>query len=136
MALIAWSLEKYSVKIKDVDEQHQKLIKILNELHEATNVGHGEDIIQNIVAELESYTRYHFELEEKLMRTNHYPDYQEHKKKHDFFTGHVAELHAGLNAEEKGLTVDALTFLRDWVHEHITGTDKAYSTYLNDKGVH
>jgi len=136
MALLAWSELKYGVKIKDVDEQHQKLIGILNELHEATNVGHGRDVIQQIISELESYTKYHFGLEEKLMTANHYPDFNEHKKKHDFFTGHVEELRKGLDTGQKDLTIDALTFLRDWVDEHITGTDKEYTEHLNKKGVH
>ncbi len=136
MALLAWSELKYGVNIKDVDEQHQKLIAILNELHEATNVGHGRDVIQKIISELEAYTKYHFGLEEKLMTTNHYPDFNEHKKKHDFFINHVAELHKGLESGQKDLTIDALTFLRDWIDEHITGTDKEYTAYLNGKGVH
>ena len=135
MALLAWSELKYGVKIEAIDEQHQKLISILNELHEATNVGHGKDVIQKIISELEAYTKYHFGLEEKLMQANHYPGFVEHKKKHDFFTNHVAELHASYDTDEKGLTVETLTFLRDWIDEHITGTDKEYSKHLNSKGV-
>lgn len=135
MALLAWSKIKYSVNIKAVDEQHQKLIGILNELHEATNVGHGRDVIQRIIGELDAYIKYHFGLEEKLMYANHFPGLQAHKTEHDSFVKQVEEFHRGYESGQKELTVETLTFLRDWVDNHITVTDKEYSGFLNDKGV-
>lgn len=139
MALVEWSELKYGVKIKDVDEQHQKLIGIFNELYMATYVGHSQDVIQEIISELQAYITYHFGLEEKLMYDNHFPGLQEHKAEHDTFVRRVDEFYEKYESGQKDLTVETLivetlTFFRD-VDYHIKGTDKEYSGYLNSKGV-
>jgi hemerythrin len=40
MALITWN-DGYSVKVKQFDDQHKKLIDMVNELHDAMGIGKG-----------------------------------------------------------------------------------------------
>ncbi|NJM14282.1 MAG: hypothetical protein HC896_01855 [Bacteroidales bacterium] len=41
MSLITWN-EKYSVGIKEIDNQHVNLVNIINELHDAMLKGKGK----------------------------------------------------------------------------------------------
>src|SRR5271157_2886782 len=41
MALVTWD-QSYSVSVKKLDEQHQKLFSLLNTLHEAMRQGKGQ----------------------------------------------------------------------------------------------
>ena len=47
MALISWN-ESYSVKVKQFDDQHKKLVNMLNDLHEAMKQGKGRDALKYI----------------------------------------------------------------------------------------
>lgn len=85
MALITWN-ENYSVKVKQFDDQHKKLIDMINELHDAMKVGKGKDVMEKILAGLIQYTVTHFANEERLMKQHNYPDYEQHKKSTTFWS--------------------------------------------------
>jgi hemerythrin len=55
MALITWS-DEYQLGIKEIDAQHQKLVAMINTLHNAMKEGRGKDVIQPILNELLAYT--------------------------------------------------------------------------------
>jgi len=67
MALFTWSNE-YSVKIQSIDRQHQKLIDMVNELHEAMKAGKGSLLAPDIVGRLATYAQEHFAHEEEMMK--------------------------------------------------------------------
>ena len=71
MALIPWT-EELSVGIPAIDEQHQKLITLINELHRAIESGKGHEKLERIVDELLVYTREHFGYEEGIFTRVNY----------------------------------------------------------------
>ena len=79
MALITWN-DVYSVKVKQFDDQHKKLIDLVNQLHDAMKVGKGGQVIGDVLKALIDYTGSHFAAEERLMKLYNYPDYEQHKK--------------------------------------------------------
>jgi len=133
--LFAWS-DVYSVKIGILDAQHKKLIGILNDLNQAMVDGHGKDKLGSILSELVTYTKSHFATEEKLMQSHKYPDYHVHKGEHERLAGTVLEFQRKFLANEIGLTIELLAFLKDWLTQHILGSDKRYGPFLNSKGVY
>ena len=72
MALIDWS-ESMSVGIPGIDEQHKKLVQMINELHEAMKARKAADVMGKILDELIRYTTTHFGFEEKLMQQQKQP---------------------------------------------------------------
>ncbi len=74
---IAWS-EKYSVKVKELDNQHKKLIDIINKLDNNMRQGKGKEVLGNVLNEMLDYTRVHFTAEERILRESAYPDYENH----------------------------------------------------------
>ncbi|MBI2418898.1 MAG: hemerythrin family protein [Ignavibacteriales bacterium] len=135
MALVDWK-EIYKVNIIEVDNQHKKLVELINSLHDALKIGKGKEVLSKVLSELVDYTVYHFATEEKYFDTYEYPETAIHKKQHCDLVEQVAALQKKFESGEKVLTMDVMNFLRDWLHDHIVGSDKNFGPYLNGKGVY
>jgi hemerythrin len=133
--LFTWE-DSFSVNIGVIDMQHKKLMSMLNELHQAMMEGSGKEKLGTILSNLVGYARGHFTTEERLMRTHAYPDFLAHKSEHDHLTEKVMDLQSGFRSNEVGLTLEVMIFLKDWLRNHILGSDQKYSPFLNAKGVH
>lgn len=134
MALFSWSNE-YSVNIKEIDEQHKVLINLINELHDKMKIGKAKEILGGILDELVDYTIYHFKHEENLFTSHGYPDSDLHKTVHKGLVKQVKDLKNDFESGKTILSMDIMNFLKGWLGNHIQGTDKKYSSYLNSQGV-
>ena len=134
MELISWS-QALSVNIEQIDNQHKKLIGLLNDLHDAMAVGKGSAAIGTVLASLIDYTKVHFATEEELMEKYLYPGYIRHKKEHENLVSQVEELNGKFKSGKPVLSLEVMQFLKNWLSGHILGVDKMYTTYLNNKGV-
>ena len=74
--------DSYSVNVKSIDEQHKKLVSIINELNNAMLYEKGRSVIGKVLKDLVDYTVSHFDYEEKLMEKNGYSDLENHKQIH------------------------------------------------------
>lgn len=133
--LITWSDAIYSVKIKEMDIHHKKIVEFINKLHAAMMEGNGKVVLLPILKELVSYTKYHFEAEEKLMRQYNYENLLVQERKHKLFVEKIIELTEKYNAGSKEMSIDTLKFLKSWLYDHIINEDKLYSTFLNNYGI-
>ncbi len=121
MVNIEWS-EQLSVGVKSVDEDHRKLVTLVNELFSACFVGVGDEAVSAILTEVIDYTQYHFTHEEDFLREHASPALEAHAEEHRRLTEQVLAIaQQGVSA----LSEDVLLFLRDWLTQHILGTDKA-----------
>jgi hemerythrin len=129
MALIKWT-SALSVAIPEIDVQHQKLVSLINQLHDAMLSGKGREVLGGVLSELVDYTKIHFAREEDLLRRNNYPDYPRHKKIHEELTFKVVNLKREFESGEPVLTLDVMKFLQHWLTGHIEKSDKQYSPYI------
>ena len=134
MALIAWN-DSYSVKVKKFDDQHKKLVDMLNELHDAMKVGKGKDVLGKVLDRLIQYTATHFAEEEKVMKQHNFTDYERHKIEHNKLVAQVLDVQKQFNSGNATLTTAVLGFLKDWLQKHIQGEDMKYGVFLNGKGI-
>jgi len=134
MAMLVWS-EKYSVNIREIDDQHRRLIGMVGQLHEAMRQGKGKEALGTVLRDLIQYVKTHFATEERLMRANGYPDHDAHKVKHDGLTRKVAEIYKQYPDGKVAMTLEVMDFLENWVDSHILGTDKQYAPFLSGKGI-
>ncbi len=134
MPLLNWK-EDYSVKIKEVDEQHKKLIGLINDLHDAMTQKKAKEVLGDVLRKLADYTVFHFSMEERLMKSNGYPEYDDHREKHQKMTAKVMSLQNELKQGKITLSMEVMDFLKNWLDKHILGTDKKYSPFLTGKGV-
>ncbi|MEO5343776.1 MAG: bacteriohemerythrin [Gammaproteobacteria bacterium SHHR-1] len=130
---VTWS-DDLSVGIEAIDDDHKRLLGLINNLQNAVYYPTGEAFERQSLEELVAYTKYHFEREEALMEKHGYADLEPHKQQHEKM---IAEVERYLQAYEKDpeSTIEGLTrFLKDWLIKHIRGTDQQYSAYLRGKG--
>lgn len=131
---VSWD-DDLSVGIQAIDDDHQKLLTLINNLQTAVLYPTGESFERQALSDLVDYTKYHFAREEKLMSENGYPEYEDHKKQHEEM---IAKVSRFLDSYEKDResTIDELNgFLKSWLIDHIAGTDQKYSQFLREKGV-
>jgi hemerythrin len=134
LAGLTWD-DKYSVRVRELDEQHKKLFAMVQALHQAMLEGQGKQELNNIFADLVAYTASHFASEERLMKMHGYPEYQAHQEVHAKMTTKALSLQEEFQAGKAGISLDTMKFLQDWVSKHILGTDKKYGPFFNEKGV-
>jgi hemerythrin len=127
---IPWE-DKYSVNIEKIDEQHKKLVNIINELHSAMEVGKGKEILSSILDRLIDYVKIHFTEENMLMEEIGYPEHEKHKKEHSEFIKKVLEFQKSFKEGKYGLSVEVIFYLREWLLTHIMENDKKYSVFYN-----
>ncbi|MDW8094977.1 MAG: bacteriohemerythrin, partial [Caldimicrobium sp.] len=83
--------------------------------------------------ELVSYASYHFNTEEALMSKYGFPELANHKREHEAFKAKIKEFMDKKAKGEVTLSVEIMTFLKDWLVKHIMGTDKKYGPFLQEK---
>ena len=135
MSLVTWS-DKLSVGIPSIDEQHKKLVLLLNQLHDGMMAGKGKDVLGGVIKGLIDYTANHFRYEEDLFARTGYPESAAHKQEHTELVRRVVEIQK--KYEQSGpaaLTIQVMNFLKDWLTTHILKSDMKYSAHLAAKGV-
>ncbi len=132
---LSWD-DKLSVGIQLIDEDHKKLIALINTLQTAVMYPSGETYERQALKEVVDYTLYHFKREEDMMRENNYPDYEAHKKTHEEMINKVNEYMKAYDKNSEGAICDLTGYLKIWLIKHIAGTDQQYCAHLHEKGVH
>ncbi len=132
--LLQWK-EEYSVGIDHIDQDHKKLLSLLNRFTTAYDYAMTESFEKDALEDLVNYTKYHFEREESLMQQYDYPDFDAHQQQHREMIKQVEHFVELYNEKGHDALNEISDFLTQWLINHINGTDKGYSQYLNDKGV-
>lgn len=131
---IEWTND-LSVGVDELDAQHQSLIEIINELHEAIHNRKGSAISREVLTKLKEYTRVHFAVEESLMRIFKYPRYKEHVKEHAILIDQIIELEDKLDHNKTSISFELLHFLKNWLSKHIINSDSDYGPFFTEKGI-
>ncbi len=129
MSLLEWS-DALSVGFEEMDEDHKKLVEMVNTLNDAVDRGERGEVIEDILEELASYTQWHFRHEERLMQEFEYEGLFEHKKEHEDLTAQAVELIEKFQKGDVAVPGMLLPFLKDWLTNHILGTDKKTGAFL------
>ncbi len=132
--LMPWS-NNLSVDIKLIDDQHKKLVGMINELHKAMKLKRSNATMGSILDRLADYTVTHFAVEEKLFAQYGYPEEKAHVELHRKLVAQVVDIQKKFKSGDAMISMDLMTFLKNWLVNHIQGTDKKYSSFLRGHGV-
>lgn len=132
--MITWR-DDLNIGVGVVDEQHQELVRRMNDFMTACTQQKGKEVIVNTLNFLASYVIQHFTDEEKLMAANNYPGLEAHRKEHERFVADVdALLEQVRNMGPSALTTIKLNrTLVDWLLNHIQKLDQVFGAYLKDR---
>jgi len=112
MAIFIWD-DSYKTGVNNIDEQHKKLVDLLNQLDENLNIGGDTHALIKLLDELVAYTEYHFKEEEKFMQSHAYNDksYQEHLQAHQQFIEKIKCAQKDCHSHPEKVTDALLDFL-------------------------
>jgi len=133
MPLMEWT-DDLNVGFELIDKQHRVLLDMINELYDALMEIRGQEALKKIVNRMVEYAAIHFMTEEKQMVEFGYEDYENHKIIHDSFSRKAVDLKNQLSEDGFVLSLDVLNFLRDWLVDHIQGTDRKYIPFFTQTG--
>ncbi len=140
LAEINWS-DAFSVGVAELDEQHKKLIALINRLAAYARLGSAAPAataaahtsqrepagaVHELLSELFDYTRRHFKAEEEHMQSIGYARLPAHVAEHAVFLEKIA----GFTIASASGVVEAVKmhrYLLEWFTEHILAADMGYS---------
>lgn len=134
MAFINWD-NSYSVGVAIIDNQHKRLVNIVNELNDAMGAGKGKEVLGKVLHELVQYVNTHFKTEEEYMVKYSYDEYEQHRYEHEKLTDEVKRFYEDFCANKAVLSIQIMNFLRNWLMDHILVKDKRFGKFLNEKGI-
>ncbi|CCH50359.1 bacteriohemerythrin [Pseudodesulfovibrio piezophilus] len=133
--MMQWT-DDLSTNIREIDEQHIRLIDLINALHKAMSEGKGKGVLSSILDDLKDYTVFHFSNEESMFEEHGYPQTENHMKAHKMFVDKVISFEQKILSGKASVTLEVLDFLKDWLVKHIKGVDQQYSAFFNRKGIY
>jgi len=131
--------EEYSLGIETIDNQHKKLLGMINALSDLRVTDDLREVSMKVINDMKEYTIYHFKTEEEYFEKFNYEDKDAHKKIHDAFVAKIGdfadELSKTPDEDIIQFTYKLLDYLQDWLIDHIMGTDRKYAELFKENGV-
>ncbi len=129
MPLITWN-DRLSVGYQPIDDQHRRLVELINQLHDAMTQGKGHESLGKTLDGLVDYTQTHFASEEAMMQACGYSGYAGQKAQHVELTRKVLELRSQFHTGQTVITMDVMKFLKEWLVNHIQHADKVAGAFI------
>ena len=124
---MVWN-SNYSVGVNNIDNQHLRIMTIINDLYVSIQLQQGTGAIKAILLELLACARVQFRFEEDLLKALDYPGYEGHVRLHDEIRNRISILHhVAIDENEPELV---LIFLKEWWKNHILVEDMKYSEFV------
>ena len=129
MSFFDWD-PSYSVRVDQFDNHHKELIHLMNEAHENFMSQACQEATRVVIDRLVAYAQYHFSAEEKWMKSTGYEDLPQHTAEHDKFWRTIFDFQTAFHYGEKKLSFEVLSFLKEWLTEHILTSDADYGSMV------
>ena len=126
---------RYSVGVRELDEQHQAIMGGLNELHELMMRGKVDEAVTPLINSLVSLAGEHFATEERLMESARFPGLAQHRAAHQALSSKVREFLARQELGEPAAYSQFMYFLREWITRHMEKEDQEYVPWLAERSV-
>ena len=135
MEFMTWTSD-LSVGVAVLDDDHKRLIGIINQLHFGITAGHDRKVLEAVLGELVDYTIIHFSREEEMLQKAGYVAIPAHKTEHEKFIAQISNVQNRIkSAPVAMLDLELMGFLRSWLFSHILVSDKKYGPRLNAYGL-
>lgn len=120
--------DEFKTGIEMIDMEHKKLFEIADRAYETMMdefIPDKYDYIVDILNELKDYAATHFNHEEEYMVSIGYKKIFSQKVSHNDFIEKMNEYDLGvIDENQKGVILELLDYLNDWLIHHILESDK------------
>jgi hemerythrin len=127
--------KKYSVGVKALDDEHEGMMRLLNEIHAAALKGRVGEVAGPLLDQIAWVSKEHFNSEEELMERTRYPGLAEHRAKHRELTAKASEFTARHDAGDSKSYVQLLYYVREWFRDHMMEEDHKFTFWMKERGV-
>ena len=121
-AWVQWS-DSLSTGIDTIDEHHRYLIELLNDLFDVVSRKGDVREIARLIKATDMYAKVHFRAEEQMMQHYGYAGIQHQEQQHHAFEAKIREFYEELHDNPLVARFDVLSYLRDWLIQHISVED-------------
>ncbi|MBF0261946.1 MAG: bacteriohemerythrin [Magnetococcales bacterium] len=134
--IFPWN-DALSVGVKQFDDDHKKLVGMVNDLARSMrSQDEGQAAVRSAILKgLVDYTVEHFGREAALFKQHGYPETEAHLGVHDKLVAMVLALVKEYEGGSSTVGTDLLVFAKNWLVEHIMGTDMKYRDFFMSRGV-
>ena len=126
-----WNPE-WNVGNATLDEDHKSFFTLTGLLHEASQYGDFDALIQSAIGLLKDYLSGHFQREERAMRAVDFPDIEDHIAEHLNFEVQVRKAIAEYEGGDASAAGRLAQTAADWVANHIQTFDFNYIAWIKD----
>lgn len=131
MSLLEWKPE-FSVGIASMDFEHQKMIRMINELYDELMRHKDADSIEQFLGDIHAAINAHFALEERMMREAGYAEYEAHKDDHEELLDQIRDMMDEFRADPENGFELLRENLADWFESHFASYDARLHGQLGD----
>ncbi|MBF0160116.1 MAG: bacteriohemerythrin, partial [Magnetococcales bacterium] len=124
-----WS-DDLSVGVATLDQDHQRLVDILNRLHALMKEGGGRDSVGTLLQEFIDFTRSHFAREEQYMRDCDFPKLNKQMEQHRTLVQALDSMKERFDRGDFALAIDLIAIGKAWLVSHIMHNDMEYKPYM------
>lgn len=128
---VVWS-EKFVLGVDAIDNEHQKIVTMINSLIALVNEGDQEKFIPTLDGLL-SFAVEHFDNEEQYMASIHYPELNSHRRIHENLKNQLAQYRKQAGTKDFD-QVKFIRFVQSWLLSHILGVDSKYVEHTRQDG--
>lgn len=127
--------DSYRVDIAAIDQQHQGIVAMINEVHEAMLRQAPPIFINTVIRKLIAYAEEHFTFEEQCMELCGFKALAQHTCSHREMMKQIVRFEESIVTGHPEDYQKLLDFLMDWLRNHILRTDKEYVETLHNSGL-
>jgi len=116
--------------LQEQEQEHQQLIDLLDALDLCISNGDSANKVSKYLSDFVALAEEHFKNEEEIMETYEYPEILNHKKEHANLLEQLFILKNKLDNGQTPFGKDYMQLLRNWLEEHLLGTDNMLEEFL------
>jgi len=124
--------ENFRTGIGPIDDQHREMIEWYNDIERAIATDAPQRDRVTALQGMVDATRRHFRYEENLLEVNGYPDLDRHRGEHATLLKQIGDWNIRLAVGELNLTRDTMRLVREWLVDHMVGSDQQYVAHILD----
>jgi hemerythrin len=126
--LFVWDAQRMELKVSAMDDEHKKLIELMNALHDCNKKGATKQRLLDLLSELCAFVIVHFQHEEAYLESIHFTGLANHKGIHQRLLSQLKQHKADYESStSEKINHKFFDFLTLWLSAHIQHVDMQYS---------